>query len=98
MVVLRVVPAKLPDPTAHHLHLDHQRLEMLLAASGPSMKYEDLKVGMKVEDAIFSSPANTNGTGIVKKILKTRVHIDFYHHKVEVYDLQHLQFLKRARK
>lgn len=60
------------------------------------MKYNDLVVGMPVEDLIFSEPANEKGAGVVEKILKTRVYINFKHHGVEVYDLQHLQFLKRG--
>ena len=59
------------------------------------MKYADLKVGMVVEDLIFANSTNHRGAGEVKKILKTRVHVDFKHHGVEVYDLAHLQFLKR---
>jgi len=61
------------------------------------MKYEDLKEGMKVEDMIFANSTNWRGAGAVKKILKTRVHVDFVRHGVEVYDLAHLQFLKRPK-
>ena len=51
---------------------------------------------MEVTDAIFGCPENEEGHGAIKKILKTRVHVEFNHHGVEVYDLQHLQFLKRG--
>jgi len=60
------------------------------------MKYEELKVGMRVEDGIFSSPINAYGRGTVKKILKTRVHVEFDSHGKEVYDRPHLQFLRKA--
>jgi len=60
------------------------------------MRYEELKLNQKVYDTIFANPANETGAGVIKKILKTRVHVDFTHHGVEVYDLQHLQFLRQG--
>ena len=61
------------------------------------MKIEDMKEKMVVEDTWFSfrtCDEHAWGTGVVTKVLKTRVHIDFTYNKGVVYDKPHLQFLK----
>ena len=52
---------------------------------------------MPVQDTWFSfrpTPADGWGPGVVTKVLKTRVHVDFRYNKGVVYDLSHLQFLE----
>jgi len=57
------------------------------------MKYDQLKLKMKVVDTWF----DYWGTGTVTKIFKTRIHIDFYHEGVIIFDIPHLQFLKEKK-
>ena len=55
------------------------------------MKITELKVGMKVYDRWYL----LWGTGIVTKILKTRVFVKFPGFKVTKYDAAHVKFLAR---
>ncbi len=63
------------------------------------MQYAKLRKGMKVQDVWFSYHDGTWsepwGGGVVKKVLKTRVHIEFEFEGNVVYDIPHLQFVKR---
>ena len=61
------------------------------------MKIKDIEEFMPVQDTWFSfrpTPADGWGPGVVTKVLKTRVHVDFRYNKGVVYDLSHLQFLE----
>lgn len=57
------------------------------------MKITELKVKDKVKDTWFHDKW---GTGTVKKVLKTRVHIDFTLEGLVVFDEPHLQFLEKV--
>jgi len=59
------------------------------------MKIEQIKKGMIVKDTWFSFNGKDPWlSGVVVKVLKTRVHIDFKMKAKVVYDKAHLQFLK----
>jgi len=61
------------------------------------MKIENIKVKMRVFDTWFSYHGREPwGSGIVTKVLKTRVHIEFHPYNKQVYDKPHLQFLKEV--
>lgn len=59
------------------------------------MVIEDIEEFMPVQDTWFSFKSDYNawGAGVVTKVLKTRVHVDFRHQGKVVYDKAHLQFL-----
>ena len=59
------------------------------------MKIQDFKKGMRVFDTWFSYHGREPwGSGVVTKVLKTRVHIEFHPYNKQVYDKSHLQFLE----
>ena len=60
------------------------------------MKIKDLKNNMKVRDIWCLCNSVQGGIGTIKKILKTRVHIDFYGKKV-TYDFPHVKFLEAVK-
>lgn len=55
------------------------------------LKYIDVKVGEAVIDTWFPYW----GCGIIRKKLKTRIHIDFSSKGMVVFDIPHLQFLEK---
>ena len=65
------------------------------------MKIAEAKVRQKVVDTWYSNPHKPNcwGVGIIKKVLKTRVHIKFENvDEVMVFDKAHFnQFIKRKK-
>lgn len=67
------------------------------------MKLSECKVGMSIEDAWYPEW----GTGIITKVLKTRIHINFLSSEARlfckvapgsnavIYDIPHLKFLEK---
>jgi hypothetical protein len=53
----------------------------------------DLKRGIRVYDRWWP-----NRRGVVTKVLKTRVHIQWWDGEVWSYDLAHMQFLEKCRR
>lgn len=57
------------------------------------MKYENLKRSTRVYDRWWP-----NRRGVVVKVLKTRVHVQWWDGEVWSYDKPHMQFLEKCRR
>lgn len=68
------------------------------------MKYEEIRIGMKVKDTWFTDgyvnhkAVSVSGWGLGKVIrkLKTAIHIEFSIKGLVIFDIPHLQFLEKA--